>query len=96
VNRSETRWSTLSPWTSIWSGKLFWLILCIGWLGTAAGCDRAYRYMFFPPERQEHTLAPDPDLMYLANDTSYYMSRDSTSIVYDRKTFRSSISPTTS
>jgi hypothetical protein len=44
--------------------------------------------MFFPPERQEHTLAPDPDLMYLANDTSYYMSRDSTSIVYDRKTFK--------
>jgi hypothetical protein len=53
-----------------------------------AGCDRAYRYAFFPPERQEYTLSPDPDMMYLANDTSYYLSRDSTSLVYDRKTFK--------
>lgn len=52
------------------------------------GCDRAYRYMFFPPERTEYTLAPDGGLLYLANDTSYYIGRDSTSIVYDRKSFK--------
>jgi hypothetical protein len=53
-----------------------------------SGCDRAYRYMFFPPERQEYTLVPDPGLLYLANDTSYYISRDSSSIVYDQKSFK--------
>ena len=54
----------------------------------ASGCDPAYRYMFFPPDRTEYTLVPDPDLLYLNNDTSYYLSRDSLSVVFDRKTFK--------
>ncbi|MEX1274554.1 MAG: hypothetical protein WEE20_01380, partial [Bacteroidota bacterium] len=53
-----------------------------------AGCDPAYRYLFFPPERMEYTLEPDPDLLHLANDTSYSISRDSLSVVYDRKSFK--------
>ncbi len=57
-------------------------------LALLTGCDRAYRYMFFPPERAEYTLAPDPGLLYLANDTSYYIGRDSSSIVYDRKSYK--------
>lgn len=59
-----------------------------GFLFLAAGCDPAYRYMFFPPDRLEYTLEPDPDLLHLANDTSYSISRDSLSVVYDRKTFK--------
>ncbi len=55
---------------------------------TMAGCDPAYRYLFFPPERMEYTLEPDPDLLHLANDTSYSISRDSLSVVYDRKSFK--------
>ena len=92
MTQSETRFSALNVRTPIWSGKPFWplfTICCVvGWLLMVAGCDPAYRYLFFPPERQEYTLSPDPDLMYLANDTSYYMSRDSTSIVYDRKAYK--------
>ncbi len=53
-----------------------------------AGCDPAYRYLFFPPERLEYTLKPDPDLLHLANDTSYTISRDSLSVVYDRTSFK--------
>jgi len=64
------------------------MIGAVAVLLTLGGCDRAYRYMFFPPERVEYTLAPDPSLMHLANDTCYYLSRDSSSIVYDRRTFK--------
>jgi hypothetical protein len=53
-----------------------------------SGCDKAYRYVFFPPERIEYTLMPDPELLALANDTSYYISRDSLSVVYDKKSFK--------
>lgn len=69
----------------------FMLAVIIGLLSLlmiSAGCDRAYRYMFFPPDRAEYTLAPDPALLHLANDTSYYIGRDSASIVYDRKSFK--------
>jgi hypothetical protein len=53
-----------------------------------AGCDSAYRYAFFPPERIEYTLVPDAELMAQASDTSYSISRDSLSVVFDRKTFK--------
>lgn len=53
-----------------------------------AGCDPAYRYVFYPPTRLEYTLAPDPDLLYLANDTSYSISRDSLAVIFDRKSYK--------
>ncbi|MEK6755898.1 MAG: DUF4159 domain-containing protein [Bacteroidota bacterium] len=56
--------------------------------GIVSGCDPAYRYMFFPPERTEYTLAPDPNLLFSTSDTSYYVTRDSLSVVFDRKTFK--------
>ncbi|TSA24539.1 hypothetical protein D4R75_01190, partial [bacterium] len=33
------------------------MIGAVAVLLTLGGCDRAYRYMFFPPERVEYTLA---------------------------------------
>lgn len=68
----------------------WWLITIsqVAFLTMLSGCDPAYRYMFFPPERVEYTLAPDPSLTYLANDTCYSISRDSSTIVYDRKSFK--------
>lgn len=53
-----------------------------------SGCDPTYRYVFYPPERTEYTLVPDPELMLLANDTSYSISNDSLSIIFNRKTFK--------
>lgn len=68
--------------------NLRYTVLLFALLFLLAGCDKAYRYVFFPPERVEYTLEPDPDLIHLANDTSYYIGRDSLSIVFDRKTFK--------
>ncbi|MBI3578373.1 MAG: hypothetical protein HY089_03060 [Ignavibacteriales bacterium] len=66
--------------TFLWCIVLFLLL--------AGGCDKAYRYAFFPPERVEYTLVPDPDLLHLSSDTSYAISRDSLAIVYDRKSYK--------
>lgn len=63
-----------------------WSIILV--LLFAGGCDKAYRYAFFPPERIEYTLVPDQDLLPLSNDTSYSISRDSLGIIYDRKSFK--------
>jgi len=64
------------------------LLIIFALLIITGGCDKAYRYVFFPPERMEYTLEPDPELIHLAGDTSYSIGRDSVSIVYDRKTFK--------
>ncbi|MBI3587028.1 MAG: DUF4159 domain-containing protein [Ignavibacteriales bacterium] len=66
--------------TFCWSIMLFLLF--------TSGCDKAYRYAFFPPERVEYTLVPDLDLVHLSNDTSYSISRDSLGVVYDRKSYK--------
>lgn len=67
-----------------WTGRLAFVIL----LYLVNGCDPAYRYVFYPPERIEYTLVPDAELFQLTNDTSYSISRDSLSIIYDRKSFK--------
>jgi hypothetical protein len=90
-NRSD---GTIAPRSGRSSLRRSLLTTClIGFLTLAGGCDRAYHYMFYPPERIEYTLAPDPSLMYLANDTCYSLSQDSSSIVYDRKSFKIEVKP---
>ncbi len=64
------------------AGLLFILLVAM------AGCDPAYRYVFYPPQRIEYALAPDPALLRSLNDTSYSISKDSLAIVFDRKTFK--------
>lgn len=52
------------------------------------GCDPAYRYVFYPEQREEITLLPDTDLQFAAGDTSYSISRDSLSMVFDRRSYK--------
>lgn len=52
------------------------------------GCDPAYRYVFYPEQREEITLLPDTDLQFAAGDTSYSISRDSLSVVFDRRSYK--------
>ncbi len=53
-----------------------------------AGCDHAYRYLFYPPEVVEYTLVPDLEMIASMNDTSLSVNRDSTAIVYNRGSFK--------
>lgn len=53
-----------------------------------AGCDHAYRYLFYPPEVVEYTLVPDLEMISSLNDTSLSVNRDSTAIVFSRGTFK--------
>jgi hypothetical protein len=54
----------------------------------AAGCDHAYRYLFYPPEVVEYTLVPDLEMLSALNDTSLSINRDTTAIVYSRGNFK--------
>lgn len=63
-------------------------VVTIAILAGFPGCDRAYRYLFFPPEQLEYTLVPDIDQTLTYNDSSYTISKDSLSIVFNRKTFK--------
>ncbi len=54
----------------------------------SAGCDNAYKYLFFPPEIVQYTLIPDFELMPTLNDTSYTFTRDSSGIVFGRGSFK--------
>ncbi len=53
-----------------------------------AGCDSAYRYFLFSPPQPEFTLEPDIDMMRQYNDSSYSVSKDGQSVIFDRKTFK--------
>lgn len=54
-----------------------------------AGCDAAYHYIVFPPQRIDYILVPDSVLAkkYL-DSTVYLISSDKRSISYDRKDFK--------
>ncbi len=64
--------------------KLF-LILFVAFL---IGCDSVYRFLLFPPEKVEYELVPDFEMIKMIGDTSYYIGKDSMSIVFDRGTFK--------
>ncbi len=52
------------------------------------GCDNVYRFLFFPPEKVEYEIFPDIEMLKIVRDTSYYIGKDSMSIVFDRGTFK--------
>ncbi len=52
------------------------------------GCDSVYRYVFMPPERIEFMLVPDMENMKLLNDTTYRISKDSLTIIMDKKDYK--------
>lgn len=60
------------------------ILLAVG----TAGCDHAYKYLFYPPEVVEYTLVPDLEMLASVNDTSLSVNRDSTAIVFNRGTFK--------
>lgn len=54
-----------------------------------AGCDQAYHYIVFPPERAEYVLIPDPFLTQKYLDSAkYIISSDGRTVSYDRKDFK--------
>jgi hypothetical protein len=53
-----------------------------------AGCDKAYRYFLFAPSQPEFTLEPDMEMMRAFNDSSYSISRDGQSVIFDRKAYK--------
>jgi len=52
------------------------------------GCDNVYRFLFFPPQKIEYEIVPDIEMMKTAGDTSYYIGKDSMTIVFDKGTFK--------
>jgi hypothetical protein len=52
------------------------------------GCDAVYRYVVFPPKRVEYTVVPNAEALKSASDTSYRLSPDQLTAVYDRKDFK--------
>ncbi len=55
---------------------------------TIAGCNSVYEYVFLPPPRVEYTLVPDESIMASLNDSSYYISKDGTTVGYDAKNWK--------
>ena len=64
--------------------KLFLLFLTI----LLSGCDAVYQYVVYPPPYIEYTLVPDMEMLRAANDTCYRISRDSTTLSYDKKDWK--------
>ncbi len=52
------------------------------------GCDNVYRFLFFPPEKVEYEIVPDIEMLKMVKDTSYYIGKDSMTIVFDKGTFK--------
>lgn len=52
------------------------------------GCDNVYRFLFFPPQKVEYEIVPDIEMLKMVKDTSYYIGKDSMTIVFDRGTFK--------
>ncbi len=53
-----------------------------------SGCDSVYRFLFFPPQKVEYEIVPDIEMMKMSGDTSYYIGKDSMTIVFDKGTFK--------
>ncbi len=53
-----------------------------------SGCDNVYRFLFFPPQKVEYEIVPDLEMLKMVGDTSYYIGKDSMTIVFDRGTFK--------
>lgn len=51
-------------------------------------CDSVYRYIFMPPERIEYMLVPDKENTEFFCDSSYKFSKDSLTIILDKKDFK--------
>ncbi|CUS99044.1 DUF4159 domain-containing protein [Candidatus Chrysopegis kryptomonas] len=52
------------------------------------GCDNVYRFLFFPPQKVEYEIVPDLEMLKMVGDTSYYIGKDSMTIVFDKGTFK--------
>ena len=56
-----------------------------------SGCDAVYHYVVYPPSHIEYTLVPDIAMLKASRDSSYKISRDSTTLIYDRKDWKMEI-----
>jgi hypothetical protein len=65
--------------------KFLWVIVFVALF---AGCDSTYRYIVFVPDRLEYVLVPDEELTAKYLDSSYIVSTDKNSVVYDRKDYK--------
>ena len=52
------------------------------------GCDAVYHYVVYPPPYIEYTLVPDMDMLKATQDSSYKISRDSSTLIYDKKEWK--------
>lgn len=52
------------------------------------GCDSIYRYIFMPPERSEFMFIPDRENTLFFCDSTYRFSKDSLTIIMDKKDFK--------
>ena len=52
------------------------------------GCDVVYHYVVYPPHYIEYTLVPDMDMLKATQDSSFKISRDSTTLIYDKKEWK--------
>ncbi|MBM4174568.1 MAG: DUF4159 domain-containing protein [Ignavibacteria bacterium] len=68
--------------------KKFLLIVLILFTSIQFGCDSVYKYVFMPPERVAYMYMPDAENMKYMNDTTYRLSKDSLTIIMDRKDFK--------
>ncbi len=67
--------------------KLIFLLVSLS-LFFIYGCDSIYRYIFMPPERIEYMFVPDVENTLFFCDSTYKFSKDSLTIIMDRKDFK--------
>jgi len=53
-----------------------------------AGCNSIFQYVFMPPEREEYSIIPDPDLTSKLEDSSYFVSKDGKMVGYNAKSWK--------
>ncbi|MEN3038539.1 MAG: DUF4159 domain-containing protein [Candidatus Kryptonium sp.] len=53
-----------------------------------SGCDSVYRFLLLPPQKVEYEIFPDVEMIKTVGDTSYYIGKDSMTIVFDKGTFK--------
>ncbi|MHC1736771.1 MAG: DUF4159 domain-containing protein [Ignavibacteriaceae bacterium] len=53
-----------------------------------AGCNTIFQYIFMPPEREEYTIVPDPELTTKLEDSSYFVSKDGKMVGYNAKSWK--------
>ena len=56
-----------------------------------SGCDAVYHYVVYPPPHIEYTLVPDIEMLKATKDSCYKISRDSTTLIYDKKDWKMEI-----